>query len=154
MRLSKRILAKLELKEETKRHVVYTMPISEDSFIHFTLKERISEILKSGKLLHHPPYPVFGASGVHAVSTTYGDFVPGTQTTHIGKGELGAIHFKTSVKPKAGYIEEVYWEEDVPLSSAKEMSYSSAVSMLKKTPEQDKMKEPEDDWQPRYVLYT
>lgn len=152
----KRITAgKLSLKEESSRHIVYTMPISEDSFIHFTKKERIPEILKAGKLLENPPYPVFGAAGVHAISTTYGMFQPGVQTTHAGQpDELGAILFKTSAKPKTGFIEEVHWESDVPLSSAKEISYSSAVSMLSHTPEQDKMKESEDTWQPRYVLYS
>lgn len=94
---------------------IYQMDLAQDTFIHFTLPERVAEILKEGRLLHHPPYPKFGGDAVYAISLTYGVFVPKVQTTRYKGAPLQAIRFKTTAIPKYGYVEEVVWEKDVPL---------------------------------------
>ncbi len=112
----------------------YQMDIKNDSFVHFTSKERIPEILKSNMLMFHPPYEKFGTDAVNAVSLTYGEVLSGVQTTHI-KGEVGAIWFKTNTIPYRGYVEEVIWNQNVPFTQVKEITKEKAVSMINASPE-------------------
>lgn len=130
-------LKKLKPKKDDRGREYFEMNIADDEFIHFTRKDRVKQILDSGHLLMRPPHPKFGTDTVDAVSLVYGKFLPGVQTTHISKNpeKIAAIRFKTHVKPKYGYIEEVKWEGDVPLQDAKEVSYSGAVSLLSHTPD-------------------
>lgn len=114
---------------------VYKMDVRKDRFVHFTPKERADQIVSSGKLLMEPPYPKFGIDAVSAVSLTYGQSVPGVQTTHV-KNDLVAILFSTTVKPKHGFVEEVVWKRDVAIRNPKVISAKKAVRMLKNTPEQ------------------
>jgi hypothetical protein len=112
----------------------YQMDIKNDSFVHFTSKERIPEILKSNMLMFRPPYEKFGTDAVNAVSLTYGEVLSGVQTTHI-KGEVGAIWFKTNTIPYRGHVEEVIWNENVPFTQVKEITKEKAVSMINASPE-------------------
>jgi len=108
--------------------------LGKDHFVHFTQEERAPQILESGKLLMRPPYPKFGIDAVNAVSTVWGTFVPGVQTTH-SKGNIVAIVFQTNTVPKYGYPEEVVWDKDVVLRNPKIIPANKAISMLRNTPE-------------------
>jgi len=111
------------------------MDVKTDQFVHFTPEERVPEILKSGRLLFHPPYEKFGIEDVAAVSVVWGKFVPGVQTTHIGKShKLGAILFETRTIPKIGYSEEVLWNRDVVFTRAKGISADQAKSKILTAP--------------------
>lgn len=86
------------------------------------------------KLLVNPPYERFGIAGVQAVSTNYGEFVPGVQLDHLRKNDglkrVVAIVFRTDTQPRHGYIEEIVWNTDVNLIDAKIISIKSAISLL------------------------
>ncbi len=114
---------------------VLTMPLKDDKFVHFTPSSRALEILRTKKLLMHPPHQKFGIDAVSAVSTTYGQYVPGVQTTHIkGDGDLVAILFSTNTPPDRGYVEEVTWKQDVHLVNPKLLSAVQAAAMLRVSP--------------------
>ncbi len=118
--------------------------IKEDSFLHFTTKQRAKEVLDSGKLLMNPPYKKFGIDAITAVSVNHGKYVPRVQTTHIGDDEeIIAIWFTTDTKPSYGYIEEVIWHEDVNLINAKIITKEQAVKMLNSN----------DDVEDLYLIY-
>lgn len=105
----------------------------DDSFIHFTTAKRAEEILASGKLLVNPPYQKFGIAGVQAISVNHGNYVPGTQNTHIDTSDdsgIVAVWFTTNTLPKYGYVEEVIWSKDVNLVKAKIISKDDAISRL------------------------
>jgi len=110
---------------------LYTMPLEKDTFIHFTLEERVEGILAAGKLLQRPPYPKFGPDEVFAISTTYGITLPSVQTSRFKGRPLKAIKFKTTAMPTHGYIEEV-WDRDVPLLQWEVLGPIRAASMLRK----------------------
>ena len=112
----------------------YQMPVTEDEFIHFTPLDRCKEILAANRLMMKPPYEKFGSDAVNAVSLTFGELVPGVQTTHI-KGDVGAIWFKTNVVPYRATVEEVTWHQDVIFTQAKEVDQKQAESMIKSSPE-------------------
>lgn len=112
----------------------WRMNLNDDRFVHFTPVDRAEEVVASGKLLNRPPYKKFGGDAVYAVSTVWGSWVPRTQTTHYGRVELVGIFFTTTTKPKIGYSEEVLWDRDVTLKTAKIIPFSKAVNMLRKTP--------------------
>ena len=112
----------------------YYLNIRQDSFIHFTEKSRIPEIIKSNKLMFRPPYEKFGSDAVNAISLIYGNYVPGVQYTHI-KNEVGAIWFTTSTIPYRGMTEEVVWHQDVVLNNVKEVDKNIAISKIKQSPE-------------------
>lgn len=114
----------------------WEMPLSKDTFIHFTTPDRAEAIVESGKLLMRPPHPKFGTDTVNAVSATYGVWQPGVQTTHIGRRDLVAILFQTPTVPKYGYVEEVVWDRDVKLQNPRIVSGQKASGMLKKSPVQ------------------
>lgn len=114
----------------------YEMPLSKDTFIHFTTADRAEAIVASGKLLMRPPHPKFGTDTVNAVSATYGVWQPGVQTTHIDRGDLVAVLFQTSTVPKYGYVEEVVWDRDVKLQNPRIVSAQKAAGMLKRSPVQ------------------
>ena len=118
---------------------LYFMPLSKDTFVHFTLARRAVEILAAGKLLMNPPYKKMGIDAVAAVSTTWGWSTPKVQTTHIksapGEGPPMAIVFKTSTMPDTAYVEEVLWHRDVAFSGARLVSASKGASLLRNTPE-------------------
>jgi len=120
--------------------------VSEDSFLHFTTEFRAEQILSAGVLKMQPPYPKFGTDSVDAISITYGQWVPGTQITHIRasqKDPLVAIHFKTDLVPYAAYPEEVKWNKDVPLIDPEIVSIQKAKAMLT-------YKTKDDDYEIRY----
>lgn len=118
---------------------VYYMPISKDLFVHFTTKDRAAAILASGKLLMRPPYEKSGIDAVNAVSAVWGWYTPRVQTNHLLKvaplKDLVTLVFQTNAVPERGYVEEVIWKRDVPLSSPKIVSLAKGIGMLKRTPE-------------------
>ena len=131
---------------------VYRMKIIDDEFIHFTPLDRAIEILDDNMLKMNPPYQKFGINAVAAISTTYGTFNPGVQTTHIKTDEpIAAIKFKTSILPKQyrdeskpwhdqddvagpGHVEEVLWKTDVIFAKASLLDYDEAVALLEDAP--------------------
>jgi len=108
----------------------YIMDLNKDTFVHFTYPDRAEQILKSGKLLMNPPYDKFGTDLVSAVSTVWGEFVPGVQTTHNKKQGLVAVVFKTRTVPLYGHAVEVLWEHDVVLVRPKIVSFAKGKGML------------------------
>lgn len=119
----------------------YAMDVKDDTFIHFTNQKQAEEIVKSKKLLEHPPYPKMGIEGVQAVSTVYGMFSQEVIGKHLEKrteeyGPIVGVRFKTSTIPEYGWIEEVIWKKDVNLKTPEIISYSKAKSKLNNTPEQ------------------
>jgi len=115
---------------------LYAMSINDDTFIHFTLKERADKIIDSGILQMNPPYEKFGGDAIYAISTTYGQLVSGVQTTHLKSDEeIVALAFETTTIPKVGFAEEVGWERNVPLSNAKIMDKESGEQMVQSSSE-------------------
>lgn len=114
---------------------LYQMDVSQDEFIHFTPAERVQEILKSKMLMFRPPYEKFGSDAVNGISLTFGQYVPGVQTTHIKGDNVSAIWFKTNVVPHRASVEEVDWHVDVPFTQAREVSEADAIKMIKAAPE-------------------
>lgn len=112
----------------------YYMNVMFDEFVHFTSVERIDEILKANKLLFMPPYQKFGTDAVNAISTVFGEHLPGVQYTHI-QGEVGAILFKTNLPPHRATVEEVIWYEDVPFTQVSQISKQQAISKINAAPE-------------------
>ena len=121
---------------------VYKMSVKDDEFIHFTSMPNVEKILSSKQLNSGGnQYSSF------AVSTTFGEFVPGVQTDREGYTE--AILFTTDEKPvDQNYAEEVTWKGGVKFKTAKHISFDEAVSILKNTPE--KLPDSDDD----SVVYT
>jgi len=113
--------------------VLYKMDLARDRFIHFTSSDRALQILASKKILMNPPHQKFGPDAVYAISTVWGRWVPGTQTTHI-KGNLVGVVFQTPSRPEYGFTEEVIWKHDVILKSPKVVSYNQGVALVKKAP--------------------
>ena len=111
----------------------YLMDLSRDRFVHFTTRGRAAEIMESGRLLMRPPYKKFGIDAVAAVSTVWGSFLPGVQTTHIDadKRDLVGVVFQTKVMPEVGYPEEVLWKQDVVLVNPKVVPYAKAKGMIR-----------------------
>ncbi len=111
----------------------YLMDLSRDRFVHFTTRDRAAEIMESGRLLMRPPYKKFGIDAVAAVSTVWGSFLPGVQTTHIDsdKRDLVGIVFQTRTMPEVGYPEEVLWKKDVVLVNPKVVPYAKAKGMIR-----------------------
>lgn len=129
-----------ENEEETERNwrgePVFEMNIKDDVFVHFTYESRASQILESGKLLLNSPHKGFGAYAVFAVSAIYGSLRPGVQLTHLRDDEpIVAIVFKTNVKPEIGFIEEVSWNQDVPLINPRIVSKQKGIQLIKNAPE-------------------
>lgn len=117
-------------RKNTRR--VFTFPLSKEKFIHFTPKENVPEILKSGMLK---------GSSVFAISTSFGIWYPRVQFTHIkhdsDKGRAGqtqAILFQTNKPPVDSTYEEVVWHESVPVLNPQVMSTRDAIRVLKHTP--------------------
>lgn len=108
--------------------------VKNDAFVHFTTSERAKQILESGKLLMSPPYKKFGTDTVDAVSLTYGESVPGVQTTHIKGKDLVAVKFRTKTKPRYGYQEETKWDQDVDLIGPEIISAKDAVKAINQSP--------------------
>lgn len=118
---------------------VYRMPVIEDKFIHFTLPAIASKILQEKKM----------TETAFAVSVTFGEWVPGTQFTHIFKRlepeqqrnyaeNIAAILFQTSVVPEqeAGGLswnhhDEVIWRKDIPIFNAQLIPTRTAINILK-----------------------
>lgn len=132
---------------------IYSMPLAEESFIHFTLCSTSNTILKEQKL----------TTDCFAVSTTYGIWLPVVQYNHIinkkkeklipplylkkpkekkaylSRGwkipnfseEICAILFKTNSIPKAARIEEVYWDHPLEIHSTSLLSSREAILRLK-----------------------
>jgi len=120
--------------KDNSNYTFYEMSVKDDSFVHFTTKERAKEILEKGKLLMDPPYEKFGIDAVNAVSTTYGSFVPTVTVTHL-KGQAVSLIFKTNTEPDYGVAEEVIWKTDVNLIDPKIVSKEKGISLLKGTSE-------------------
>ncbi len=127
----------------------YKMDVTKDRFIHFTTVEAAKSIVKSKKMLLHPPgVRHFGPVGVFAVSLVWGWYVPGTQLTHIKSDKpLVAVVFTTDTVPEGvAHHEEVIWEKDVKLKTVQVVSKGKAIQLLKRVPFQLK----DED---AYVLY-
>lgn len=144
-------------RKETKQ--IYRFPLNKEWFIHFSLVETISQIIKYGEELTGP---------VYAISRSFGKWVPGVQYDHIisrkpntmspsklrdpmkrakyekagwavpNFGEaISAITFQTNIPPTSAHPEEVYWEVDhLPVQGAKALSSRMAINMLKNVPYQ------------------
>lgn len=110
----------------------FSIDVQDDVFVHFTLKERADAIIENGRLLMNPPYEKYGTDAVNAISTVWGQYVPGTQHTHIEgrQGELVAVKFTTKTLPTHGYVEEVVWKDDVVFEQAEIISKDDAVKLL------------------------
>jgi hypothetical protein len=121
-------------KQDRYGNNVHLLRVESDTFIHISHKPRIKQILESNALLMNPPYQKFGIDAVTAVSSNWGWWVPGVQTTHHGDTELSAVAFQTNVKPKIGHPEEVIWDKDVTFTRAKEMTFDQAQIALQNTP--------------------
>lgn len=131
----------------------FYMDVKDDTFVHFTTQSRANQIIESGKLLLDSPHAGMGAYGTFAISLTYGEYLPGVQTTHIKVGpedEIVAIEFKTNTVPKKfGTVDEVaFGEQDVDLINPKIISKEQAVSKIKSSPV--KISQNEDDYK---VIY-
>jgi hypothetical protein len=128
------VLSQNWLDESLNRHgeTVYLADVKDDMFIHFTLPDRAQKILDSGLLMLNPPYHGFGILAVCAVSTTYGRFFPGVQTTHlkVSPEELVGVIFTTDTVPQYGHPDETIWDKDVKLTSVEVVSYNDSVSLL------------------------
>jgi len=122
------------LKEET----IYKN-LSDETFLHFTTKERAEKIKEMRMLLKCPEGVVkCGTDTIDAISLVWGKYVPRVQTTHYGKdAELVGVVFKTRVPPKYGYVEEVKWDNnELPITDIKIISFEEAVQRLKNTSEE------------------
>lgn len=108
--------------------------LADDAFVHFTYQDRAVEIVRSGKLMVNPPHEGMGITGVQAVSVNHGQFVVGTQLSHLknenGFADVVAIVFRTDTMPKYGYTEEVIWNTDVNLTNVKVVSVDAAIKYL------------------------
>lgn len=115
----------------------YWMPLEKDQFVHFTTLSRAKQIMDAGKLLMKPPYQKFGPDEVFAISTVYGEFLPGVQTTHTktqGTDSMVAVVFTTRTPPVAGHAEEVFWRRDVTFQKARMVPFSAGRGLLQKAP--------------------
>ena len=136
----------------------YTMPIQDDSFIHFAPNETIEQINKDQKLKTQSNF---------AVSTTFGFWFPIVQYSHISRmipytiepknvkkmkrpipprfkildygNEISAIRFKTNTIPSSATPEEVWWDKPVDLYDTELLSSRDAINILKHTPEYKNM---------------
>lgn len=136
----------------------YTMPIQDDSFIHFAPNETIEQINKDQKLKTQSNY---------AVSTTLGFWFPIVQYSHISRmipytiepknikklkrpipprfkildygNEISAIRFKTNTIPSSATPEEIWWDKPVDLYDTELLSSRDAINILKHTPEYKNM---------------
>ena len=146
-------------KENSKS--TYTMPIQDDSFIHFAPNETIEQINKDQKLKTQSNY---------AVSTTFGFWFPQVQYSHISRmlpdaiysstmkelkklkkpippnkripdygNEISAIRFKTNTIPSSATPEEVWWNKPVEIYDTEILSSREAINILKHTPEYENM---------------
>lgn len=134
--------------KKNSRHI-YQYPLNKEKFIHFAPASVISSILDE-KVLK-------GNNGaVFAISTTFGNYVPGVQYRIEGTGKmkgkvagaprgvdevLGAVIFQTDVLPIQGGSTEVVWEGNfLPVKDVKEINYRLAISILKNSPLGSKVK--------------
>jgi hypothetical protein len=101
--------------------------VSEDLFVHFTTRENAEKILET-KTLGSGNFSTF------AVSTTYGEFFPGVQTTHIGGDDVVAVVFSTDMPPTHGYPEEVVWKGTVPVKDLEIIGIDEAATLLSEAP--------------------
>ena len=124
----------VETGEKTWNGLIYSMPLARETFIHFTVADRVETILASGKLLFNPPFKKSGVDSVFAISRTYGVLQPTVQTTHFKNVALMAIQFKTHTLPKYGYVEEVLWDEDVTLLQPEVLEPGRAAALLRRPP--------------------
>lgn len=139
----------------------YTMPIEEESFIHFAPNEVIEKINQEKQLKTKSNY---------AVSTTFGFWFPQVQYSHISRmlpdaiysstmkelkkskkpippykripdygNEISAIRFKTNTIPSSATPEEVWWDKPVELYDTEILSSREAINILKNTPEFENM---------------
>ena len=139
----------------SRRDEYFTMPISKDVFIHFTLEKWANEIVMSKTLKLNPSHGEgIGPNYVYAVSATFGDLVHKVQTSHVLKwgrkhsSKVVAIKFRTTTKTdKLAYVEEVMWNKDVKLINPKVISITDAFKILRNTPETL------DDTKGEYVKY-
>jgi DNA topoisomerase IB len=115
-------------------NATYWMDVADDRFVHFTTASRADAIARSRKLLQNPPdIKKFGPDAVFGISTTYGKYVPGTQTTHTGATDedpLVAVVFTTDDIPKVGFVEEVIWPHDVHLRTVDVVPASRGAALI------------------------
>ena len=139
---------------------IWQFPLAKDYFIHFTLSERVEEILRAKEL--GPRTDTGDGYNVFAVSCSFGIWFPIVQFNHIitkkkervvsplelrtGKSkkmlergyrmpnfgqEIAAIRFRTNKVPDVAHSEEVVWHGTVPLIEASAITTREAVNILK-----------------------
>jgi hypothetical protein len=112
--------------------------VRDDWFLHFTRQSLAEKIVAERLLRNRPPGErKFGGGGTYAISTHYGAYTPGVQHTHVkasASDPLVAVMFQTKAAPKIGFIEEVVWPGDVPLSEVRVISAEEGRRLLKNTP--------------------
>jgi len=127
----------------------FYMDVKDDTFVHFTTLNRSNEIIETKQLLLDSPHSGMGAYGTFAVSLTYGDYIPGVQTTHIKadpNDTIVAVEFKTNTVPKkTGTVDEVaFGEQNVNLINPKIISKEQAISKIKSAPVKISQKDNDD----------
>lgn len=139
----------------------YTMPVDEESFIHFAPNEIIDKIYTDQEL---------NTKSNYAISTTFGKWFPQVQYQHISRmlpnavysstmrdlkkfknpmpknkripdygKEIKAIRFKTKNIPNSATPEEIWWNQPVKIYDSEILSSREAINILKHTPEYKNM---------------
>ncbi len=136
-------------ESETSINKTHKIFIQKDVFIHFTLKNRVDEIIKDKCLKCSPPYRKgYDNPYVFAVSTTIGRFNPDVQlykVTNKDYSNYSAILFKTNNIPCVADDDQILWDKDVQFNWVKEISIDYAINLLTN----NKKINPDD-----YIVYT
>lgn len=125
-------------EDEHTTDYLITTKLKDDSFIHFTLKDRALKILETKKILSKPPHERYLYFGAYAISVNFGYLVEDVQINHVKENETKenpavAVKFKTNTFPhrKIGHPEEINWDRDVSIIGAEIIKVSDALNMLK-----------------------
>lgn len=109
----------------------YHINLAKDFFYHYTYANRVDDIIADGYLRpnHIMDDDAPGGAGVYAISGVWGWDVYDVQMSGGKKSrakEMVALKFKTSTKPKKGFVEEVYWDKPVKLKDVEVVSVAQA----------------------------
>jgi len=119
------------------------MDPKKDQYIHFTLRERAYEIVKSGVLKLRGPHKSFGAFGVFGVSLLWGKVVSGVQYDRFFKypdkygkdpDVVGIIFNSPTVPDMIVHQDEVIWHKDVKIQNTKIVSLQEGIAKIKMAP--------------------
>ena len=117
------------IKKDELGHNCYQMNLENETFIHFTTKEKAKKIIKNKKIKIELAEIL---EATFAISTTYGEYVPSVQIKE-NENQI-AIKFKTNTMPKIGFVEEVSWGQDINIINAEIISKEEAIKILNNTP--------------------